>query len=45
MKNGPLTVEVLSLAGCPHVEETLLMARAVVPAVVPGTGVLDVKPR
>lgn len=43
MKIAPLTVEVLSLPGCPSVEETLRMAGEVVLAVVPGTAVQDVR--
>jgi 2-hydroxychromene-2-carboxylate isomerase len=43
VKTTPLTVEVLSLPGCPNVEETLLMAGEVVLAVVPGTEVRDVR--
>jgi len=39
----PLTVEVLSLPGCPSVEETLRMAGEVVPIVAPGTDVRDVR--
>jgi hypothetical protein len=37
----PLTVEVLSLPGCPSVEETLRLAGEVVFAVAPGTEVRD----
>jgi hypothetical protein len=43
MQAAPLTVEVLSLPGCPHVEETLARAKEVVSAVVPGAAVLDVR--
>lgn len=43
MKIVPLTLEVLSLPGCPSVDETLRMAGAVVAAVVPGTEVRDVR--
>ena len=43
MKNMPLTIEVLSLPGCPNVEQTLLMAAEVVLAVVPDTEVRDVR--
>ena len=43
MKRAPLTVEVLSLPGCPSVEETLRLAGEVVLAVVPGTAVRDVR--
>lgn len=39
MSAGPLAVEVLSLPGCPHVEETLRLAREVAAALVPGTEV------
>ena len=38
-----MRVEVLSLPGCPNVDETLLMAGEVVSAVVPGTEVRDVR--
>lgn len=43
MKIAPLTVEVLSLPGCPSVAETLHMAGAVVFTMVPGTEVRDVR--
>ena len=43
MKTAPLIVEVLSLPGCPSVEETLRLAREVVFAVVPGTPVQDIR--
>ena len=43
MKTAPLTIEVLSLPGCPHVEETLLMAKEVVFTVLPGTEVRDIR--
>lgn len=43
MKIAPLTVEVLSLPGCPSAEETLRMAAEVVLAVVPGTEVRNVR--
>jgi hypothetical protein len=43
MKVEPLTVEVLSLPGCPNVEQTLRMAGEVALAVVPGTEVRDVR--
>lgn len=43
MKTTQLTVEVLSLPGCPSVDETLRMARDVVSAAVPGTGVRDIR--
>ena len=39
----PLTIEVLSLPGCPSVDETLRMAGEVVFSVVPGTEVRDVR--
>jgi hypothetical protein len=41
--NAPPIVEVLSLPGCPSVEETLRMAGEVVRALVPGTEVRDVR--
>ncbi len=43
MTRAPLTVEVLSLPGCPGVEETLRMAGEVVSTVVPGTEVRDIR--
>jgi len=43
MKREPLTVEVLSLPGCPNVEETLRMAGEVAFAMVPGTEVRDIR--
>jgi hypothetical protein len=43
MKVVPLTVEVLSLPGCPNVEETLSMTGKVVFAMVPGTEVRNVR--
>ena len=43
MKAAPLAVEVLSLPGCPNVDETLLMAGHVALALVPGTEVRDVR--
>ena len=43
MNSVPLTVEVLSLPGCPNVDETLLMAGRIVFTVVPGTEVRDVR--
>lgn len=43
MKPSQLTVEVLSLPGCPHVEQTLQLAGQVVLAVVPGAKVQDVR--
>ena len=43
MKVAPLTVEVLSLPGCPSLEETLRRAGDVVFSVVPGTEVRDVR--
>lgn len=43
MKTTPLTIEVLSLPGCPSVDETLRMTGAVASAVVPGTAVRDVR--
>ena len=39
----PLTIEVLSLPGCPSVDETLRMAGEVVSIVVPGTEVQDIR--
>lgn len=42
MKNASLTVEVLSLPGCPHVEETLRLTREVVGALVPGIEARDI---
>ena len=43
MNVAPLTVEVLSLPGCPSVDETLRMAVEVVSIVVPGAEVCDVR--
>lgn len=43
MKSVPLVVEVLSLPGCPHVDETLRMASEVVFTVVPGTEVQNIR--
>jgi cytidylate kinase len=43
VKNVLPKIEVLSLPGCPHAEATLLMARAVARAVVPGAEVRDVR--
>jgi hypothetical protein len=43
VKTAPLTVQVLSLPGCPNLEETLRMAGEVVFAVVPGTEVRNVR--
>lgn len=43
MNAAPLSIEVLSVTGCPNVDETLLMAGKVVLALVPGTQVLDVR--
>lgn len=43
MKIVPLTIEVLSLPGCPSVDETLRMAGEVVSIIVPGTAVQDVR--
>lgn len=43
MKTAPLTIEVLSLPGCPNADETLLLAGEVAFAVVPGTEVRDVR--
>jgi hypothetical protein len=43
VKTAPLTIEVLSLPGCPNVDETLLMAGHVVFTIVPGTEVRDVR--
>jgi len=43
VKTAPLTVEVLSLPGCPSVEETLRMAGEVVFSIVPETVVRDVR--
>jgi hypothetical protein len=43
MKVDPLTVEVLSLPGCPNVEQTLRMAGEVAFAMVPGTEVRDIR--
>jgi hypothetical protein len=43
VKLAPLTVEVLSLPGCPSVEETLRVAGEVVLTMVPGTAVRDVR--
>jgi hypothetical protein len=39
----PLTIEVLSLPGCPSVNETLRMAGEVVASVIPGTEVQDIR--
>jgi hypothetical protein len=39
----PLTIEVLSLPGCPSVDETLRMAGEVVSVVVPGIEVQDIR--
>jgi len=39
----PLTIEVLSLPGCPSVNETLRMAGEVVSVVVPGIEVQDIR--
>jgi len=39
----PLTVEVLSIPGCPNVADTLLMVAKVLFTVLPGTGVRDVR--
>jgi hypothetical protein len=39
----PLTVEVLSLPGCPSVDETLRIAGEVVSIVAPGAEVQDVR--
>lgn len=43
MKTAPVTIEVLSLPGCPAVEETLLLAGRVALALLPGTPVQDVR--
>jgi hypothetical protein len=43
MKVVPLTVEVLSLPGCPNVEETLHLAGEVVFTMVPGADVRDIR--
>ena len=43
MKAAQLIVEVLSLPGCPSVEETLRMAADVVFTMVPGTDVRDIR--
>ena len=43
MKTAPLMVEVLSLPGCPSVEQTLRLVGEVVSATVPGTRVRDVR--
>jgi hypothetical protein len=43
VKHRPLTVEVLSLPGCPNLEETLRLAGQVVFTVVPGTEVRDIR--
>lgn len=43
MRTVPLTVEVLSLPGCPSLEETLRLAGEVVFAAIPGTEVRDVR--
>jgi len=42
VKTAPLTVEVLSLPGCPGAEETLRTAGLVVLAMAPGTVVRDI---
>ena len=39
----PLTIEVLSLPGCPGIDETLRMAREAVSNIVPGTEVQDIR--
>jgi hypothetical protein len=39
----PLTIEVLSLPGCPGARETLRMVGEVVSIVVPGTEVRDIR--
>jgi hypothetical protein len=43
VKTAPLTVEVLSLPGCPSAEETLRIAGEIVSTIVPGTAVRDVR--
>ena len=43
MSAAPLDVEVLSIPGCPNVDDTLLMAGKVVLTLVPGTPVRDVR--
>ena len=43
MKAAPLTIEVLSLPGCPNLPETLRMAGEVASAVVPGAEVRDIR--
>jgi len=43
VKTVPLTVEVLSLPGCPSAGETLRMVGEVVDAIVPGTDVRDIR--
>jgi hypothetical protein len=43
VKTAPLSIEVLSLPGCPAVDETLLMAGQVALTVVPGTEVRDIR--
>lgn len=41
MRSEPLRIDVLSLPGCPHAEETLRLAGEVAAAVVPGTVVRE----
>jgi hypothetical protein len=43
VKVGLLSIEVLSLPGCPSVEDTLRMAGEVVSTIVPGTEVRDIR--
>ncbi|MHB8835289.1 MAG: hypothetical protein ACYC9Y_06235 [Candidatus Methylomirabilia bacterium] len=43
MNIAPLTIEVLSLPGCPSVEETLRMTGEIVSTVVPASAVRDVR--
>jgi hypothetical protein len=43
VKIPPLTIEVLSIPGCPSVAETLRMAGKVVSVMAPGTDVQDVR--
>jgi hypothetical protein len=43
VKKALLTVEVLSIPGCPSVAETLMMAGDVVSSMVPGSSVRDVR--
>lgn len=43
MTTGPIVVEVLSLPGCPSVDETLHMAGEIVSAILPGTAVRDTR--